>query len=235
MFFGLMIVTITLMTPTFTIARSNQEIKHFTSDLEPGDILFMDVRPIWLKFFPYSHINGYSNDHCALYVGKPFGFKWFVESSNYSIIGIIKYIDGVQLSPMLWLNIIFTNFTYAKVNSATDNQKQQAIKFSIKQIPEPYQVGWASLTSYDSWHANPDLTDPMNPFYEKYYYPDDPYIDYWTCAELVWAAYLHQGIELDSTPNLIYDPIEEDYFYYVGTNDIRNSENVTMYEYQYTQ
>ena len=230
--FGLLIVTIILMTPTFIIASGTQEQIQFTSDLEPGDILFMDVRSFWLNIFPYAHIKGYSNDHCALYIGKPLSFNWFVESSNYTILSIIDYLDGVQISPKWWLDIFFTNYTYAKVNPATKNQKQQAIDFAIGQIPEPYQDGWVNLPSYDSWHANPDLTDPQNPYYEKYYFPNDPYIDYWTCAELVWAAYLQQEVEIDSTPYLEYDSIEEDYFYYVGTNDIRNSENVTIYQYQ---
>jgi uncharacterized protein YycO len=165
-------------------------------DLELGDILFMNIKPQFVKLF-----NLYFNVHMAMYIGD----NMFVESADYRVLKDLKdkslfkflseiklFENGVQFSPKSWMKLIYENFTLGRVRNVTSRQKQAAVGFALDQYRDPYQ--WTK----GCWHANPNLVDPGNPFYEKYHFPEDPYIDYWYCSELVWACYLHQGIELDN-------------------------------------
>ena len=86
--------------------------------------------------------------------------------------------------------------------------------------------------NYETWHANPNLTDPKNPYYEKYYYPDDPYINEWICGELVWASYLHQEIDLGSVKEPDPD-FNDETFFHAGWYTIKDNENVTLVTPQY--
>ncbi|MCK4349054.1 MAG: hypothetical protein KAW47_10595 [Thermoplasmatales archaeon] len=190
-------------------------------NLELGDILFMNIKPEIVDLFNITF-----NVHMAMYVGN----NKFIESADYSISNkenmnihlpnsaLLK--NGVQFSPKTWMKLVYENFTIGKVTTATPNQKQDAVDFAISQQDKPYQ--WY----YESYHANPNITDLTNPFYEKYNYSEDPYIDYWYCSELVWASYLQQSIELDSMPNCIdYNPTPPpECFYWVGVDDLYHTD-----------
>ena len=187
--------------------------------LKFGDIIFMDVKPIIAKLFNTHTNKGFSNDHAAFYIGR----NWFIEASDYSM-SKLGLFNGVQFSPMWFYLCWACNITYGRVNNASSEQINQAFKFILKQYREPYQYSWPGNDDFMSWHCNPDIDDPYSP----YYFPDDPYLNYWFCAELVWASYLHQNINIDATPDPLWDPSEYGYYYLASVDDIRNSENVTM-------
>lgn len=231
MVFGIAIL-LTGISPILTQGKTDRLIledstRCMPSSLQLGDLFFFDVKQSIRNLFHLPpEIEGFSNDHVAMYIG---GHR-FIESIDYSFFGAFDYLDGVQITPW-WVFALFVDYstiTIGKVN-ASFVEKIHAICFALKQLNEPYQYAWMNFTPYHSWHANPDLTNPANPFYEKYNYPDDPYVDYWTCAEFVWASYLHQGINLDSTAYPHLDSTDGQYYYYVGPDDILNSENITLY------
>lgn len=188
------------------------------SNLRVGDILFCDVKPIWLKLLDLHSNRGFSNDHCAFYMGK----NRFIEAVDYSLFGNV--LDGVQFTPTWFFHCWATNITYGTVTNASCHQKDQAFQFILDQYNEPYQYGWPGFDDYMSWHCNPDIDNPNSP----YYYPDDPYLNCWFCSEIIWAGYLRQGINIDATPNPIQD-VDGEYYYLVTVDDIRNSENITLY------
>ena len=183
-------------------------------DIQPGDILFMEVRQFWQDLFDLPSNNGDHNDHVAMYIG----LNRFIESCDYTAWGG-GYLDGVQISPWWWMNVVYCNFTVGRVVSATPTKILETLGFSICQIGETYQHTYSGYEPYHSWHANPDINDPQSP----YYYPDDPYIEYWYCTELVWASYLHQGINIDATPN----PGPSGH-YFVHPNDILCSSEIML-------
>jgi len=183
-------------------------------DIEFGDILFMDVRPFWQELFDLPSNMGEHNDHVAMYIG----LNRFIESSDYTPWAG-GYLDGVQISPWWWMNLVYCDFTVGTVTSATQGNKLAAVCFAISRLGQQYQHTYQGYDPYHSWHANPDIDDPESP----YYYPDDPYINYWYCSELVWAAYLRQGINTDSTPG----PIDGQH-YLVSPDDMLNSSNITF-------
>lgn len=210
-----------LLTNNFFQKFYNSELNLAPDFLQLGDIIFMDVKPyLTKKPFDIHTNNNLSDDHCAFYIGN----NLFIESSDYSIFKKIGFFNGVQFTPMIFYRFWANNFTYYRVINASLSQRIEALRFLLKQFREPYQYGWPGFDDYMSWHCNPDIDEPTSP----YYYPDDPYINYWFCTEIVWASYLHQGINIDATPDPIWDPDECGYFYLAGVNDIKNSENVTI-------
>lgn len=203
----------------------------FPTNLEAGDLIFFDIKPLLSRFFHIHNISGFSNDHVIMYGGKnDKGQHIFIESNDYTSVDLNLRINGVQKTKswVFFLYVHLKSITIGKVHATTD-QKQQAIQFALSHLGDHYQWGWPKDPKYESWHANPVLTDPQNPYYEYYYYPDDPYYNQWTCAEFVWAAYLHQGIELDGEPAAYPDPdFNNQTFFYVGTDDLKKSENITL-------
>lgn len=207
----------------------NNYIFPFPKNIEVGDLLFFDVKS-FISLFVHT-VSGFSNDHVIMYIGlDSLGRKMFVESNDYTFFDLNCPINGVQKTPW-WVFLLYVNcstITLGKVN-ASDDQKLQAIQFVLNHIGDHYQWGWQDDRKYESWHTNPVLSDPNNPFYDKYYYPDDLFYNQWTCAELVWAAYLHQGIELDGKPYRSPDPLcNNETFFYVSTNDLKITDYMTM-------
>jgi uncharacterized protein YycO len=210
-------------------------------EIEIGDILFMDVKPILSKVFPplKSHlVPGEANDHVAMYIGNSI----FIEANYY---GIEKYLeeinifyfqnifsnekDGVRKTPFIVFWLWGTNFKIGKVNT-TNEIKMDAVTFALEQIGKPYQWVWSGGDERPIWHVNPNITDPENPFFEKYNYQDDITIDRWYCSELVWAAYLHQGINIDAYPDPdLNNSNNNESYYYVGPDNIKFSEQVNIY------
>ena len=203
----------------------------FPTNLDLGDLLFFDITPFFTRYLHLHNFTGFSNDHVMMYVGTDEkGRRIFIESNDYTLLDLNLRINGVQTTRW-WVFLLYVNLqsiTIGKVH-ATNDQKQQAIQFAMSHRGDHYQWGWPNDSKYESWHTNPVLTDSQNPYYKKYYYPDDPYFNQWFCAELVWAAYLHQGIELDSNPVPYPDPdFNNQTFFHVGNNDLRKSENITL-------
>lgn len=89
-----------------------------------------------------------------------------------------------------------TDIVFGTVASATDAEAQAAADFAIGQIGKPYQ----------------DWPVPADP---------DPDSDAWYCSELVWAAYLSVGIDIDGDS---WDLPE-----FVGPCDIASDDDVSMY------
>jgi len=230
-----MVLLINIFLPLFTIdakqqakeeSNSFRKLKLVPDQIEVGDLLFMDIKPFWCKIFPQMAAEsnpGRANDHVVMYIGN----NTFIESNDYSGWFFWKK-DGVQETHILLFALWATNLTIGKVNGADYNVRQKAVSFAINQTGCRYQWAWPKMSNYMSWHSNPNLTNTSNPFYEKYYYPEDQYVNFWTCAELVWAAYLHQEIQLDGL-NLSGDDGEH---YWVGNDSLRASENLTLLDYR---
>ncbi len=213
----------------FKSLKFSNNIFPFPKNLKRGDLLFYDLNPILTLFEPT--IDGYSNDHVMMYIGEnSFGRPHFIESIDYTSIDLNHHINGVQVTPWIMIYLISKHdtITIGKV-AANQCQKEHAIDFAISKIGDHYQWAWPDNWRYESWHANPAITNTSNAFYEKYYSPEDPYINQWTCAELVWAAYINQGIQLDYHPFSRPDPdYENQEYHFVGTHHLRHSENISL-------
>ena len=142
------------------------KIRLVPNQLEVGDLLFMDIKPFWCQIFSQMQAEsnlGRANDHVAMYIGN----NLFIEANDYSGWFFWKK-DGVQKTHILLFSIWATNLTIGKVNNANYNTRQKAISFALNQTGCRYQWGWPNMSNYMSWHANPNITDITNPFYEKY-------------------------------------------------------------------
>jgi len=212
-----------------TIKNNNSnKFLSIPSYLKKGDILFCDIKPIWCKFFGFNGNKGYSNDHCAMYIGN----NRFIEASVYLPILFGPHKNdklGVVVSHKFILNLWATNFTFGYVNNATSEQIEGAIKWAKKQLLSPYQWSWPNLDNYQSWHGCPNSNGTtFDPDGNKFY---ECYSGYWYCAELVWAAYLSQSNNLSIGSMWIKDEQDDgNYHWVVSPRSIRNDENnFTLY------
>jgi hypothetical protein len=194
--------------------------------IEVGDILFVDIRPLWVQLFNLPSNSGDSNDHCAIYAGN----NKFWETADYTAWEG-GFFDGVQKSSLAWMKWVYCEPQIGKVKYASSSQKSAAVNFAKSQRWEKYQHSYSSHGG--CYWANPDVNAPpaipqSHPFYNKYNYYDK-YIDEWYCSELVWAGYLHQLIELDRTD----DPDSEGH-YYVAVDDLRlNNAKINLYDWDW--
>ena len=128
--------------------------KILPENLNVGDILFCDVKPkivdklskIGLDMFV--SISGYSNDHCAMYIGN----NLFIESAPYRFNPIKFSITGVVISPFWKLKTWATNFTYAYVNTSQEI-RDDAIGWAKKQLGTPYSGSEGMHCSELVWYA----------------------------------------------------------------------------------
>ena len=103
-------------------------ITQIPSYLKKGDILFCDVKQeindlLYNIGLPSIGNRGFSNDHCAMYIGK----NYFVESFPYRIRPLRMNVFGVTISPLWKIKLWASNITYAYVN--TDQQtRNEAVK-----------------------------------------------------------------------------------------------------------
>ncbi len=213
---------------TVRFSRNNHIIP-FPKNIEIGDLLFFDIKP-FVTLFTHNR-SGFSNDHVMMYIGvDQLGRNIFIESNDYTFFDLNNHRNGVQKTAW-WIFLLYVDcstITIGKVN-ASDDQKQQAIQFALNHSGDYYQYAWPNDYRYESWHANPVLSNPNNPFYEKYYYPNDLFSNQWTCTELIWAAYLHQGIELDGVPLPFPDPhYNNETFFFVSTDNLKKTDYITM-------
>ena len=197
-------------TPIMIQHQSTPMTPFFPSDLEEGDLLFMDAKPWIIEHIgvPYSDNEHHqSNDHVAIYIGIKNNQHMFIEANNYTIFGeqgniTLPGSSGVQENPWWVFCVWAENFTIGKVTHATEQQKQKAIDNAGGLLGYKYQSAYPKYQPYFRW-SDPNITDPSNPYYHQtYYYPIDPYVDYYFCAELVWTCYLNciSPINLDPYP-----------------------------------
>ncbi len=107
-------------------------------------------------------------DHVALYLG------------NGSIVEATPAGEGVvRIVNVSYLARYTDAIRYGRVIGANASQRQAAVAFAVSQLGTPYQ------------HLN-----FLRPMLNR---SKDPARDAtaWYCTELVWAAYWHQGIDLD--------------------------------------
>jgi uncharacterized protein YycO len=86
---------------------------------------------------------------------------------------------------------------YGKVKTSNDTQRINAINFAEGQIGKPYNTRHSKHSRFDS--------------------------ESWYCSELVWAAYLNQGIDIDRNG--------WNFPHYVGTLEICWDDDIEMYTY----
>lgn len=181
--------------------------------LIPGDLVFCEIWDYLVKWFGAFEVKS-GFEHIAMYYGKYFGIDWVIEATYLPI-------PEVRLTPLLLLRL-YSKVYYGQVNVANEAIRQKAIDFAENQLGQPYQhLGIIPKDDPFRWHANYNPEDPV-----------DPYSDSWYCAELVWASYYNQGIDLDTVyPENRENNYLEDYGYlrFVSPKNIFENENVTIF------
>ncbi|MFE3845601.1 PKD domain-containing protein [Thermoplasmatota archaeon] len=182
-------------------------ITQIPSYLKKGDILFCDVKQeindlLYNIGLPSIGNRGFSNDHCAMYIGK----NYFVESFPYRIRPLRMNVFGVTISPLWKIKLWASNITYAYVN--TDQQtRNEAVKWALMRLGSPYQFFWSS-------ELNPNPNDPNDVFSNR-----------WICSELIWAAYWNNNLKL------VISSEYSDHAFNVSTpGQLRKADNVVLYD-----
>lgn len=142
-------------------------------------------------------------DHVAMYIGE----NRFIEAADYPGTRV------VTITPLAFYYLWADEIAYGTVTTASAEQRLAAVDFAWSQLYSPYQ------DPYECWWASPDPNDP-----------DDPYSGQWYCAELVWAAYYNQGIDIDAHPGP--EPPEEGgdgVHLWVSPQDIADDDDVEVY------
>jgi len=134
-------------------------------ELRPGDIAFKHPEavpgPILI-------------DHCVLCVG------YDNETEEYEFIEA-HFHYGVQSRFEKKENLTNSDWgPYARVRSATEEQRKNAIDFARKQVGKDFQIEWIN--------KNYNPTDIEN----------DSLAQEWYCSELIWAAYYNCNNEFPS-------------------------------------
>jgi hypothetical protein len=151
--------------------------------LQKGDLLFCDydpefesfIRSVGLKIHHPFTPSGAHNDHVAMYIGNDV----FVEACPYFYDGKKASWTGVVTTHMATFNLWAENITFGLLSNVTDEQRDAAVSWALDQLGQPYQDG-----------IFPNNADPNDEHDEK--------ADQWYCAELIWAAYLNQGVDLNT-------------------------------------
>ncbi|MDY7108134.1 MAG: YiiX/YebB-like N1pC/P60 family cysteine hydrolase [Planctomycetota bacterium] len=168
--------------------------------LQVGDLLFVEGKS-WVHWWTGFDVDGW--DHVALYIGN----DECIEATDY------PGSSCVRVTPLALFAVWAEDMTFGRVTTATPEQREAAVEFAFTQLGRPYQ------DAHICWWANADPDDP-----------DDPFSDCWYCAELVWAAYLHQGINIDADPTP--PPPEEGgdgIHLYVSPQEIADDDDVELY------
>ena len=149
--------------------------------IEIGDMLFIDLAP-WQE--SNVMIPGPHNEHSAIYIGD----NKFVQAGQdaHSTVCISNYSRFYDIAK---------NLVFVRVITADDNQIKAAVEFAKSQIGESFQYYLPSFLDF--------IKNPLQWiwFDFKWPYPEVewmPKAREWYCAELLWAAYFRQGIDIDS-------------------------------------
>lgn len=201
------------------------------SYLRPGDLAFCEIRDILVLFGGHDVApdKKHGFDHVALYCGKGHvNMKGeFIEDDKHGIDHVIEAtcIPGnkVRYTPLFLLKI-YSHVTYGKVNGADEAIRRGTLDFARSQLGQPYQHFWKLSAPFNK-HANWNPDDLC-----------DPYSDWYYCAELVWASYYSQGIDIDP---IFPEDLDKDgnpdiiegygYLRFVSPKNIFDSENTTSY------
>ena len=116
---------------------------------------------------------------------------------NNEFIHASGYLNCVDKQDLSLFKSLDCEIVYGKVITSNKVQRINAINFAEGQIGKPYNALELKDPSFDS--------------------------EAWYCSELVWAAYLSQGIDLDRNG--------WNFPHYVGTLEICWDDDVEMYTY----
>lgn len=116
---------------------------------------------------------------------------------NNEFIHASAYLNSVAKQNISIFEKLDMEIVYGKVITSNETQRTNAIIFAEGQIGKPFNDHEPKDPSFDS--------------------------EAWYCSELVWAAYLSQGIDLDKN-GWCFPPI-------VGTLEICWDDDVEMYSY----
>lgn len=187
-------------------------------NLKKGDIFFCDTKDGFNE--------GYSNDHCGIYLG----YNLFIHAAPRTPYYFGPYkgdTRGVVITHKFLLNLYWRNITFGYVTNATKAQREGVVKWALSQWGKPYQWSVRRFDNFQSDWACPNpegvMTDPYgNTFVEEY-------PDYWYCSEFVWAAYLSQSEDLDLGSVWFEDYEKGCHHCIVWPGTIRDDEDVTLY------
>jgi len=170
--------------------------------LKKGDLLFCDYDPEFDSFIQSFNIQvhhpftptGPHNDHVAMYIGN----DMFIEACPYFFDEEKGYWVGVVTTHMATFNLWAENITFGILSNVTDEQRNDAVSWAMNQWGQPYQE------SIFPNNANPNDEE-------------DEKANHWYCSELIWAAYLNQGFDLNT-------------YLVVSPNSLLEDENIVLRE-----
>jgi hypothetical protein len=134
-------VLFSMVSEQSTAEYNSEEAGFSINNLEIGDIVFCDIKPIISGIAPILGINrlhgteGFSNDHVVMYIGN----NKFIESCPYFYQPLKEQSIGVVITPWILLKSWATNFTYGSVDT-TEEKIKGAIRWAKTQIGKPYGV-----------------------------------------------------------------------------------------------
>lgn len=172
-----------------------ETIYHVPANVLIGDLIFIDLNhyTVNLSFLGW--------DHVAIYIGNDQFIDAFLQE-GVRITNLTAYMQlGVQIA-------------YGHVSHSTPERRTGAVHFAKSQLGKSYQYFSWNFTSYDTLFNT--IAYRCNRIKDA-----DPNSDAWYSAELVWATYLHQGIDIEK--NGFLPP------FWVWPSQISSDNNIIMY------
>lgn len=195
------------------------------SFLKKGDIIMMDIYHdnVW-------DIEGHSNDHAVMYMGKDFrNGQYVIHASS----------GGVQYTTFDVVNFVYRNLTFYNVNNADENTRDAAVRWAVDHLGYKYQYFFPQTVYPGMWEFGLKCENIDN--------PNVLTSDRFYCMEIIWASYYNNGIDIDNNgwekiypeapsqlgifaklwqlvEGILFEP-----FAYINGNDIQCSQNTTQY------
>ena len=203
---GLLIIP--TLIPANSVAHVQKNYKFCkTSNLNPGDIVFCEIRTLWKMIGGHDVKKGF--DHVALYMGKGHVLSGkFIEDNifgkHYVLEATFYPFPKVRYTRLSLLKI-YSHVYFGRVIEANETVRNKALDFAQSQLGCSYQ-NFGLMPKKDNPCFPWDYTvwDENNPCYKFRKHanfnpddPDDPLSDWYYCADLVWASYYNAGIDLD--------------------------------------
>jgi hypothetical protein len=154
-----------------TLDDSLQQQHNYTKyDMFPSDFQEGDL-VFFDTTFPPGRWNVSGYDHVLIYLGNDsFIGTNFDRNTGTSDVCVVGSTD-------LFRNPHLINPVYGRVINATVEQRHNATEWALSRVGDLYQT----------WDPRKEA-DPNAPMITA---------DRWYCSEIVWAAYYHQGIDID--------------------------------------
>jgi len=205
----ILLISINTSQATYTTEKNQkQNIKSSIFDkLKRGDLVFCEIKEIFIKMGGVDVKSGF--DHVAIYLGRgnikngKF-IKNNLTGTHYVIEATFLPFTKVRYTRLSLLRL-YSQLQFARVNNSNQIIIEEAIDFGESQLGCGYQhFGLKPKTEnpmfpwqYEPWekdeleykfhnHANNNPDDP-----------DDPFSDWYYCADLAWSCYYNAGIDLD--------------------------------------